>query len=43
MEPLRNAAARLPGGQMIGPSKDVCGTSVKYDFNIQLTNTLNLL
>ena len=37
MEPLQNAAARLPGGQMMGRSKD------KYDFYIQLTNTLNLL
>ena len=37
MEPLQNAAARLPGGQMMRRSKD------KYDFYIQLTNTLNLL
>ena len=43
MEPLRNAAARLPGGQTMGRSKGACGTSVKYDFYIQLTNTLNLV
>ena len=43
MEPLQNAAARLPGGQMMGRSKSACGTSVKYDFYIQLANTLNLL
>ena len=33
--------ARL-GDQMMGCSGDVCGTSVKYVFTIQLRNILNL-
>ena len=32
-----------PGDQMMGRFRDVCGTSIKHVFYIQLINTLNLL
>ena len=40
---LRDPVAGLPWDQMMGRSKDVRGTSVKYVFQIKITNTLNLL
>ena len=42
-ERLRDPVAGCPGDQMMGRSRDVCGTSVIYDFKIQLRNILNLL
>ena len=40
---LRDPVAGRPWDQMMGRSKDVRGTSVKYVFEIKITNTLNLL
>ena len=40
---LRNPVVGRPWNQMMGRSRDLPGTSVKYVFQIKLTNTLNLL
>ena len=40
---LRDPVAGRSWNQMMGRSKDVRGTSVKYVFQIKITNTLNLL